>query len=338
MSNEDILYKETEDLVIEDTSIEVSCDTDEPSLDEIMELEGTVESIQNEDMDCLEEGEAFSDTSDMVRFYYKEISKYHLLSAEEEITLARLVKNGDKMAKDLLATHNLRLVVSIAKRYINTGIPLLDLIQEGNIGLLTAIDRYNPEKGYRFSTYATWWIRQAVSRSVVNTKNHIRIPVHLYDRLAKFYRAKNEFIQVNHRDPSKDEEDALLDECSLNRETYNHVCLIEDPVSINTKIGDEGDTELGDFIEDSTSDLEQEGIRSITYRQLEEVLKNSSLTKKEFDVLCRRVGFYSNQPETLETIAKDYGVTRERIRQIESKAIRKCKVGRTCAKIKAALL
>ena len=271
---------------------------------------------------------------DPVRMYLKEIGKVSLLTAAEERDLAQRIEAGDSDAKNQLCEANLRLVVSIAKRYIGHGIQLLDLIQEGNLGLIKAIDKFDYTKGYRFSTYATWWIRQAITRSIADQGRTIRIPVHMVETINKLIRTQRQLIQELGRDPEVDE---LAEELGITPEKVRQVMEIShEPVSLEKPIGFEGDSQLGDFIPDdeSPSPAEQASY-SLLKEHLLEVLK--SLTPREDKVLRLRFGLDDGRSRTLEEVGKEFNVTRERIRQIEAKALRKMRHPSRSHKLKGCL-
>ncbi|HZG60550.1 MAG TPA: RNA polymerase sigma factor RpoD [Anoxybacillus sp.] len=258
--------------------------------------------------------------NDPVRMYLKEIGRVPLLSAEEEIELAKRIEQGDEEAKRRLAEANLRLVVSIAKRYVGRGMLFLDLIQEGNMGLLKAVEKFDYRKGYKFSTYATWWIRQAITRAIADQARTIRIPVHMVETINKLIRVQRQLLQDLGREPSPEE---IAEEMDLTPEKVREILKIaQEPVSLETPIGEEDDSHLGDFIEDqeATSPAEHAAYELLK-EQLEDVL--DTLTDREENVLRLRFGLDDGRTRTLEEVGKVFGVTRERIRQIEAKALRK---------------
>lgn len=259
---------------------------------------------------------------DNVRLYLKEIGEYPLLTTEEEIELCKRIQRGDVAAKNRLAESNLRLVVSIAKRYVGYGLPLLDLIQEGNIGLLKAVRMFDYTLGFKFSTYATWWIRQAITRSISDTGRSIRIPVHMTEQINHMKKAKMKLIAELSRDPSVKE---LADDMDLNEEKVRKIMTYSmEPASIDMRIGEEQDTTLSELIADENADSpEQQAIKNALTRCVEECMFR--LTEKERGVLCYRFGLGRNQPMTLEEVGAIFHVTRERIRQIEAMALRKLK-------------
>ncbi len=258
--------------------------------------------------------------NDPVRMYLKEIGRVPLLSAEEEIELAKRIEQGDEEAKRRLAEANLRLVVSIAKRYVGRGMLFLDLIQEGNMGLIKAVEKFDYEKGYKFSTYATWWIRQAITRAIADQARTIRIPVHMVETINKLIRVQRQLLQDYGREPSPEE---VAAEMELTPEKVREILKIaQEPVSLETPIGEEDDSHLGDFIEDQEALAPSDAAAyELLKEQLEDVL--DTLTDREENVLRLRFGLDDGRTRTLEEVGKVFGVTRERIRQIEAKALRK---------------
>ncbi len=257
---------------------------------------------------------------DPVRMYLKEIGKVPLLSAEEEIDLAKLMEQGDEEAKKRLCEANLRLVVSIAKRYVGRGMLFLDLIQEGNLGLIKAVDKFDWRKGYKFSTYATWWIRQAITRSIADQARTIRIPVHMVETINKLIRISRQLLQEYGREPTPEE---IAEEMDISEEKVREILKIaQEPVSLETPIGEEEDSHLGDFIPDDDVPAPAEAAAfSMLKEQLVEVL--DTLTDREQKVLKLRFGLDDGRARTLEEVGRRFDVTRERIRQIEAKALRK---------------
>src|SRR5665647_1723339 len=257
---------------------------------------------------------------DPVRMYLKEIGKVSLLSGDEEIELAKRMELGDEEAKGRLCEANLRLVVSIAKRYVGRGMLFLDLIQEGNLGLIKAVDKFDWRKGYKFSTYATWWIRQAITRAIADQARTIRIPVHMVETINKLIRVQRQLLQDLGREPLPEE---IADEMELTPEKVREILKVsQEPVSLETPIGEEEDSHLGDFIEDSGAVVPVDAAAfKLLQEQLEEVLDD--LNTREKRVIQLRFGLLDGQPRTLEEVGRVFGVTRERIRQIESKTLSK---------------
>ena len=257
---------------------------------------------------------------DPVRMYLEEIGKVPLLSAEEEIELAKRMELGDQEAKKRLAEANLRLVVSIAKRYVGRGMLFLDLIQEGNLGLIKAVEKFDYRKGYKFSTYATWWIRQAITRAIADQARTIRIPVHMVETINKLIRVSRQLLQELGREPTPEE---IAAEMNMPVERVREILKIsQEPVSLETPIGEEEDSHLGDFIQDDNVPVPADAAAfTLLKEQLEEVL--GTLTEREQKVLTLRFGLEDGRARTLEEVGKEFNVTRERIRQIEAKALRK---------------
>ncbi|WP_285108962.1 RNA polymerase sigma factor RpoD [Paenibacillus sp. UMB4589-SE434] len=292
--------------------------------DERNELERSLASAKEEvhtqsdvEMDLLPPGMKIDDS---VRMYLKEIGRVGLLSAEEEVNLAKRIADGDEEAKRILAEANLRLVVSIARRYAGRGMQLLDLIQEGNMGLIKAVDKFDYTKGFKFSTYATWWIRQAITRAIADQARTIRIPVHMIETINKLARVSRQMVQELGREPEVEE---IAKEMELSVEKVREIMKIsQDPISLETPIGEENDSKLGDFIEDQDA---LAPVDSAAYEFLKEQLGDvlDTLTEREENVLRLRFGLEDGRTRTLEEVGKVFGVTRERIRQIEAKALRK---------------
>jgi len=283
------------------------------------ELSGEDETEEEElDLDLsVPEGVGIDDP---VRMYLKEIGRVPLLTAEQEVELAQRMEQGDEEAKRRLAEANLRLVVSIAKRYVGRGMLFLDLIQEGNLGLIKAVEKFDYRKGYKFSTYATWWIRQAITRAIADQARTIRIPVHMVETINKLIRVQRQLLQELGRDPLPEE---IAERMNISVERVREIMKIaQEPVSLETPIGEEEDSHLGDFIEDEDAPAPAEAASFMLLKeQLEDVL--DTLTPREKRVLRLRFGLDDGQARTLEEVGQEFGVTRERIRQIEAKALRK---------------
>ena len=298
----------------EDLGVDLNDDLDEPDIEDLE----NVEEIQLEDMDVTNlEGVSVDDP---VRMYLREIGKIPLLTYEEEAELAQRIVNGDEEAKKKLAESNLRLVVSIAKKYVGRGMLFLDLIQEGNMGLIKAVEKFDYNKGFKFSTYATWWIRQAITRAIADQARTIRIPVHMVETINKLIRTSRQLLQQNGREPTPEE---IAKEMEISVERVMEIQKIaQDPVSLETPIGEEEDSHLGDFIQDEDSPAPQDSAAHTLLReQLEEVME--TLTPREAMVLKLRFGLEDGKARTLEEVGRQFDVTRERIRQIEAKALRK---------------
>ncbi|MDD6440041.1 MAG: RNA polymerase sigma factor RpoD [Lachnospiraceae bacterium] len=287
--------------------------------DEVNMEEAEVEEAEAGQLDDTDVLDGVS-TEDPVRMYLKEIGNVPLLTSEQEVRLAKLVEQGDQDAKNQLTEANLRLVVSIAKKYVGRGMPFLDLIQEGNMGLMKAVDKFDYTKGYKFSTYATWWIRQAITRGIADTGRTIRVPVHMVETINKTLRMSRQLLQELGREPTPAE---VADKLGVPESRVREVLKISrDPVSLDTPIGEEDDSHLGDFIEDDTALSPAD---SATFSMLREELNNalSSLTSREREVVTLRFGLEDGRARTLEEVGREFNVTRERIRQIEAKALRK---------------
>lgn len=289
-------------------------DDEEPDLEDLEE----VEDIKIEEIN-LSTLEGIS-TDDPVRMYLREIGRIPLLNYEEEIEIAEKVLEGDEEAKQRLAESNLRLVVSIAKKYVGRGMLFLDLIQEGNMGLIKAVDKFDYKKGFKFSTYATWWIRQAITRAIADQARTIRIPVHMVETINKLIRTSRHLLQKLGREPSPEE---IAEELEMPVEKVMEIQKIaQDPVSLETPIGEEDDSHLGDFIQDEDSPAPHDSAAyTLLKEQLEEVM--NTLTPREAKVLKLRFGLEDGKARTLEEVGREFAVTRERIRQIEAKALRK---------------
>ena len=301
---------------LEDNEIPIG----EMSSAEISEIESEVEKLSTSDSmeKLLEQGGVQID--DPVRMYLKEIGRVPLLSAEEEKVLAEKMAAGDEDAKMKLVEANLRLVVSIAKRYVGKGMFFLDLIQEGNIGLMKAVEKFDYEKGFKFSTYATWWIRQAITRAIADQARTIRIPVHMVETIHKVSRTSRQLLQELGREPTTDE---IAEALGMTADKVREIMKIaQDPVSLETPIGEEEDSHLGDFVEDNDSPAPSD---SASYSLLREQLCNilHTLTPREEQVIKLRFGLEDGRSRTLEEVGKKFEITRERIRQIEAKALRK---------------
>ncbi len=286
--------------------------------EEIKDIEDDME-ITPEELEDLSVPESVS-IDDPVRMYLKEIGKVDLLSGEEEAELAKKMAEGDSTAKKRLAEANLRLVVSIAKRYVGRGMLFLDLIQEGNLGLIKAVEKFDYTKGYKFSTYATWWIRQAITRAIADQARTIRIPVHMVETINKLIRVTRQLVQELGRDPSPEE---VAKELNMPLDKVAEIMKIaQEPVSLETPIGEEEDSHLGDFIQDDDAPAPSEAATfTLLKEQLSEVI--NTLTAREEKVLRLRFGLDDGRARTLEEVGAEFGVTRERIRQIEAKALRK---------------
>lgn len=301
---------------VEDSGISVVDENGEPSEFSLKKDEKEAQKAQMEDLSA----PTGVKINDPVRMYLKEIGRVQLLTASEEVDLALKIEEGDQEAKQRLAEANLRLVVSIAKRYVGRGMQFLDLIQEGNMGLMKAVEKFDYRKGFKFSTYATWWIRQAITRAIADQARTIRIPVHMVETINKLIRIQRQLLQDLGREPTPEEIGAEMD---LPTEKVREILKIaQEPVSLETPIGEEDDSHLGDFIEDqdATSPADHAAYELLK-EQLEDVL--DTLTDREENVLRLRFGLDDGRTRTLEEVGKVFGVTRERIRQIEAKALRK---------------
>ena len=319
-AQQDKFYAALEKLGVEIAMGEEDMMEETPLIESLDEDFSNVEEIPEEELNnpmALMEGIAIDDP---VRMYLKEIGKVNLLSSDEEIELAKRMLEGDEAAKQRLAEANLRLVVSIAKRYVGRGMQFLDLIQEGNLGLIKAVEKFDYTKGYKFSTYATWWIRQAITRAIADQARTIRIPVHMVETINKVIRVSRQLLQELGHDPSPEE---IAEVMNMPVQKVRDILKIAmEPVSLETPIGEEEDSHLGDFIaDDDTPEPAEMASYTLLKEQLAEVLK--TLTPREEKVLRLRFGIEDGRTRTLEEVGKEFNVTRERIRQIEAKALRK---------------
>lgn len=298
----------------ESSNIEI---VDDFSADE--DLDSALDFTDSDDFESSLSSEGIA-IDDPVKIYLKEIGRVPLLTAEEEIELATRMAQGDKYARKRLSEANLRLVVSIAKRYVGRGMQFLDLIQEGNLGLIKAVEKFDYTKGYKFSTYATWWIRQAITRSIADQARTIRIPVHMVETITKVKKVSSQLLHENGHEPTPQE---IADRLGITVDRVREILRIsQDPVSLETPIGEEEDSHLGDFIPDEDAPAPAEAAsRTLLKEQLSEIL--GTLTPREEKVLRLRFGLEDGRPRTLEEVGKEFDVTRERIRQIEAKALRK---------------
>lgn len=316
----DLTTEEIESLFERLSDISLDLSKVEPDNDEPTELDLSEEEIDKEDIELDLSIPDDVGIDDPVRMYLKEIGRVPLLKAEEEVELAKRMQEGDQDAKNQLAEANLRLVVSIAKRYVGRGMLFLDLIQEGNLGLLKAVEKFDHSKGFKFSTYATWWIRQAITRAIADQARTIRIPVHMVETINKLVRISRQLLQELGTDPTPEQIGEIMD---LSPERVREIQKVaQEPVSLETPIGEEEDSHLGDFIEDADSPAPDEAAAYILLQEhIESVLK--TLSPREEKVLRLRFGLDDSRPRTLEEVGQEFGVTRERIRQIEAKALRK---------------
>ncbi|MBE6644443.1 MAG: RNA polymerase sigma factor RpoD [Ruminococcaceae bacterium] len=317
--NSDIM-RALEDIDYDLTQVDLeSANPDDLDSESLKDVERDVENYEADKMDKLLNSEGLA-IDDPVRMYLKDIGKIPLLTPERETYLAEQISLGSKEAKDELIEANLRLVVSIAKRHVGKGMYFLDLIQEGNLGLIKAVEKFDYSKGYKFSTYATWWIRQAITRAIADQARTIRIPVHMVETIHKVSRTARQLLQEFGREPTTDE----IAEClNITPEKVREIMKIaQDPVSLETPIGEEEDSHLGDFVEDVDSPAPSD---SASYSLLREQLCNilHTLTPREEQVIKLRFGLEDGRPRTLEEVGKQFQITRERIRQIEAKALRK---------------
>jgi len=322
----------------------------EDVIEEHIEKDATIEDLKNVEEVSEEElknaakvtDEIFNSKSSDVKIYLNEIGRIPLLNQEEETELAFRVVEGDPEAKKKLAEHNLRLVVSIAKRFRNTNMAFLDLIQEGNIGLMKAIEKFDPSLGFRFSTYATWWIRQSIARSIADQSRTIRIPVHVHEDLVKLNRIESEYMNKNNGEKLTNEELAEIMSTSYKQytpekiEELKKVSLKASNVSLDQPIGEDEDTFLIDMIEDTTSS-EDEIMNSVIHKEIIKILDELNITDRERDIFIRRNGLLTGRRETLQEIGKDYNITRERTRQIEFKVLKKLSKSSTKEKLRTLL-
>lgn len=314
------------DLIIDDTVVPLG-DIEEPAIEEL-------EDEEEDDEDVLNQGQYFDDASDdSVRLYLREIGKIPLLNSEEELALAKRVVAGEKKAKDKMAEANMRLVVSIAKRYSGRGLDFLDLIQEGNTGLLRAVEKFDPDKGFKFSTYATWWIRQAITRAIADQARTIRIPVHMVETINKLLRTQRRMTQELNREPTIEE---LAKELEMEPDKVEYVIKIkQDITSLDAGVGRDGEDEdsvLGDFIEDEDGTTPEESATSqLLKEQVQSIL--STLSDREQKIVKMRFGLENGKSHTLEEVGQEFAVTRERIRQIEAKALAKLRKHKDAKKL-----
>ena len=328
-------HKETDDEVAKDDivtsgSIGALSDIEEPAPEELKDEE----EEEEDDEDVLNQGQYFDDASDdSVRLYLREIGKIPLLNSEEELALAQRVVAGEKKAKDKMAEANMRLVVSIAKRYSGRGLDFLDLIQEGNTGLLRAVEKFDPDKGFKFSTYATWWIRQAITRAIADQARTIRIPVHMVETINKLLRTQRRMTQELNREPTIEE---LAKELEMEPDKVEYVIKIkQDITSLDAGVGRDGEDEdsvLGDFIEDEDGATPEESATSqLLKEQVQAIL--STLSDREQKIVKMRFGLENGKSHTLEEVGQEFAVTRERIRQIEAKALAKLRKHKDAKKL-----
>jgi len=314
------------DLIVDDAALPLG-DIQEPAI-------GELEDEEEDDEDVLNQGQYFDDASDdSVRLYLREIGKIPLLNSEEELALAHRVVAGEKKAKDKMAEANMRLVVSIAKRYSGRGLDFLDLIQEGNTGLLRAVEKFDPDKGFKFSTYATWWIRQAITRAIADQARTIRIPVHMVETINKLLRTQRRMTQELNREPTIEE---LAKELEMEPDKVEYVIKIkQDITSLDAGVGRDGEDEdsvLGDFIEDEDGTTPEESATSqLLKEQVQAIL--STLSDREQKIVKMRFGLENGKSHTLEEVGQEFAVTRERIRQIEAKALAKLRKHKDAKKL-----
>jgi RNA polymerase primary sigma factor len=315
-----------DEIIVEDAALALG-DIEEPAIEEL-------EDEEEDDEDVLNQGQYFDDASDdSVRLYLREIGKIPLLNSEEELALAKRVVAGEKRAKDKMAEANMRLVVSIAKRYSGRGLDFLDLIQEGNTGLLRAVEKFDPDKGFKFSTYATWWIRQAITRAIADQARTIRIPVHMVETINKLLRTQRRMTQELNREPTIEE---LAKELEMEPDKVEYVIKIkQDITSLDAGVGRDGEDEdsvLGDFIEDEDGATPEESATSqLLKEQVQSIL--STLSDREQKIVKMRFGLENGKSHTLEEVGQEFAVTRERIRQIEAKALAKLRKHKDAKKL-----
>ncbi len=326
-----------DDTPIKDEELDETADTTADPLLGLNDIDGpALEELEDEELDedTLNNGQYFDDVSDdSVRLYLREIGKIPLLNAEEELALAQKVVEGDKKAKDKMAEANMRLVVSIAKRYSGRGLDFLDLIQEGNTGLLRAVEKFDPDKGFKFSTYATWWIRQAITRAIADQARTIRIPVHMVETINKLLRTQRRMTQELNREPTIEE---LAKELEMEPDKVEYVIKIkQDITSLDAGVGRDGEDEdsvLGDFIEDEDGKPPEElATMQLLKEQVQAVL--STLSDREQKIIKMRFGLENGKSHTLEEVGQEFAVTRERIRQIEAKALAKLRKHKDAKKL-----
>lgn len=326
VNDDDNVHKD--DNIVEDTKVVSAADFEEPDLQDLEEEE------EDTPEDVLNSGQYFDDISDdSVRLHLREIGKIPLLSAEEELALAQRVVAGEKRAKDKMAEANMRLVVSIAKRYSGRGLDFLDLIQEGHTGLLRAVEKFDPDKGFKFSTYATWWIRQAITRAIADQARTIRIPVHMVETINKLLRTQRRMTQELNREPTIEE---LAKELEMEPEKVEYVIKIKQDISsLDAGVGRDGEDEdsvLGDFIEDEDSQTPEESASNqLLKEQVQSVL--GTLSEREQKIIKMRFGLENGKSHTLEEVGQEFAVTRERIRQIEAKALAKLRKHKDAKKL-----
>ena len=323
-NDEEVVHDES--IVVDDAALPLG-DIEEPAI-------GELEDEEEDDEDVLNQGQYFDDASDdSVRLYLREIGKIPLLNSEEELALAQRVVAGEKKAKDKMAEANMRLVVSIAKRYSGRGLDFLDLIQEGNTGLLRAVEKFDPDKGFKFSTYATWWIRQAITRAIADQARTIRIPVHMVETINKLLRTQRRMTQELNREPTIEE---LAKELEMEPDKVEYVIKIkQDITSLDAGVGRDGEDEdsvLGDFIEDEDGTTPEESATSqLLKEQVQAIL--STLSDREQKIVKMRFGLENGKSHTLEEVGQEFAVTRERIRQIEAKALAKLRKHKDAKKL-----